>query len=89
MNVPADALEQYVGDYQLTPAITFTITREDNKLFLSIIGQPKMQLFAESDTKFFLKVVDAQVTFVKDTDGKVTQLLFQQGGSGQPAKKVK
>jgi hypothetical protein len=49
-----------------------------------------MQLFAESDTKFFLKVVDAQITFVKDADGKVTQLLFSQGsGGGQPAKKVK
>jgi CubicO group peptidase (beta-lactamase class C family) len=90
INLPAETLEQYIGDFQLTPAITFTISREENKLFLSIIGQPKMQLFAESDTKFFLKVVDAQITFVKDETGKVTQLLFRQGsGGGQPAKKVK
>jgi hypothetical protein len=49
-----------------------------------------MQLFPESETDFFLKIVDAQITFVKDASGKVTQLLFRQGrGQGIPAPKVK
>jgi hypothetical protein len=45
-------------------------------------------LFPESETKFFLKVVDAQVSFVKDDQGAVTHLILHQGGE-QKAKKIK
>jgi len=37
-------------------------------------------LFAESDTKFFLKVVDAEVEFFKNEKGEVTHLVLHQGG---------
>jgi len=88
--VSQGVLDKYVGEYQLSAAIVFTISKDANKLMLSIIGQPKMELFAETETDFFLKTVDAQVTFVKDASGAVTQLLFKQGGgNGSPAKKIK
>jgi len=51
-------------------------------------GQPQAELFPESETKFFLKVVDAQVTFVKDDKGAVTHLIWHQGRD-QKAKKIK
>lgn len=88
--VSPQILDKYVGEYQLSPTIIFTISKEDNRLMLSIVAQPKMEIFAESETEFFLKTVDAQITFVKDATGNVTQLLFRQGsGSGTPAKKIK
>jgi len=37
-------------------------------------------MFAESETRFFLKVVDAQVEFVKNDTGRVTNLVLHQGG---------
>jgi hypothetical protein len=37
-------------------------------------------LFAESETKFFLKEVDAEVEFVKNDKGQVTHLILHQGG---------
>jgi hypothetical protein len=43
-------------------------------------GQQKFPLFAESETKFFLKVVDAEVDFVKNDKGEVTGLVLHQGG---------
>ncbi len=43
-------------------------------------SQPKAPIFAESDTKFFLKVVDAQIVFVKNEKGAVTHLILFQGG---------
>ena len=49
-------------------------------------GQLKFELFAESETKFLLKVVDAKITFVKDAAGNVTHL--HRGGDRQ-AKKIK
>ena len=45
-----------------------------------ITGQPKFELFAESETKFFLKVVDAEVAFFTDTNGAGTHLIIYQNG---------
>jgi len=79
----------YVGDYELMPGFTITILRRGARLISQATGQPEVELFPESDTRFFLKVVDAQVDFVKDASGKVTGLVLHQGGQTLPAKKVK
>jgi hypothetical protein len=42
-------------------------------------------LFAESETRFFLKVVDAQVEFISDASGAVTHLVIHQGGQDTKA----
>ncbi|MEP6506898.1 MAG: serine hydrolase [Gemmatimonadales bacterium] len=88
--VPVDAakLDQLVGVYELAPAFRLTITKEGGSLFAQATGQDKVPLFAQSETEFFLKVVDAQVTFVKDADGKVNQLILHQGGANLPGRRV-
>ena len=43
-------------------------------------GQSKIPVFAESETRFFPRLVDAMIEFVKDADGKVTRLILRQGG---------
>ncbi len=80
--------DQYVGIYELTPAFKITITREVDKLYAQATGQARFQLFPESNTDFFLKVVDAQVTFETDHKGQVRELILHQGGMDQHAKKV-
>ncbi|HEX6279550.1 MAG TPA: serine hydrolase [Pyrinomonadaceae bacterium] len=88
--VASTVLDQYAGEYQLLPSIVAAVTNEDGKLMFKIDGQPKFELFPESETDFFMKAVDAQVTFVKDEAGKVVRMLFKQGsGSGIPAPKIK
>jgi len=72
-------LERYVGVYQLAPTFQITITREGNSLFLQATAQPKFPLFAESEREFFLKVVDAQVTFEEGA------LVLHQNGAHQKA----
>ena len=52
-------------------------------------GQGTVEIFPSSPTEFFLKVVDAQITFVKDASGAVTQLVLHQGGRDMPGKKLK
>ena len=81
-------LDAYVGQYELNPNFIITMTREGDRLMTQVTGQPKFELFPESETKFFLKVVDAQVTFVKDDKGAVTHLILHQGGD-QKAMKIK
>jgi len=81
--------DAYVGQYELSPDFTIVVTKENDRLFVRATGQPKVEIYPESETKFFLKVVDAKITFVKDDKNRVMQLILHQGGQDQLAKKVK
>ena len=80
-------LERYVGQYELSPALIFDIGFESGQLTAQLTGQPRFSVYAESDTKFFYKVVDAQITFEVDERGEVTALVLHQNGMDQRAKK--
>ncbi len=84
-NVEAAVLETYVGHYELQPGFVFQVTREGDQLFAQLTGQPRFEVFPESETKFFYKVVDAQLTFVKGADGSVSNLILHQFGIDQKA----
>jgi CubicO group peptidase (beta-lactamase class C family) len=87
--VSSKLYDAYVGQYELTPSFVLTITKEGEKLFGQATGQPSFELFPESQTKFFVRVVDAKITFVKDDKGTVTSLILHQNGRDMPAKKIK
>jgi len=80
--------DSYVGDYQIMPGAAIKVTREGDKLMAGATGQPSFEIFPESDTKFFFKVVDAQLTFVKNDSGDVTELIVEQNGRSIRAKKI-
>lgn len=80
--------DKYAGRYQLAPNFVLTITREGDHLFAQATGQPKFELFAESEKEYFLKVVDAQITFDVDAGGAVNQLVLHQAGQNVPAKRI-
>jgi len=82
-------LEKYVGQYELQPGFIITFTRGGNRLFTQATGQQQFEVFAESETKFFLKVVDASVEFIPDADGKVNKMILNQGGQRIEAKRIK
>jgi hypothetical protein len=81
-------LAPYVGVYALSPGFALNVTVEDGQLMIQATGQVKLHAFAESPTQFFYKVVDAQITFFPDPDGKVNQLILHQGGQDQTARRV-
>jgi len=71
--------DAYAGRYQLGPKAIATFSREGDRFMTQLTGQPKFEVFPESETTFFLKVVDATITFVKDDKGKVTHVNIKQG----------
>ncbi len=81
-------LDTYAGRYELSPTLSITISREGEGLVVQLTGQSKLQMFPESETKFFLRAVDAQISFVKDANGRVTHLILHQGGQDQKAGRV-
>jgi len=81
-------LEALVGKYDYGSGAIMTVTREGDRLFAQLTGQPKFEIFAKSESEFFWKVVNAQVRFVKDTNGKVTKAIHRQGGAVIQAPRV-
>jgi hypothetical protein len=88
IKVDAKIFDGYVGNYQLAPNFSITITRDGDHLFEQATNQPKLEIFPESDKDYFLKVVDAQIMFVTDAEGRATELILHQGGADQHAKRV-
>ncbi len=89
ITVAESVLRSYVGEYELSAQLTIAITLEDGRLQAQPTGQSKATLFAEAPDKFFLRVVNAQVTFTRASSGEVTGLILHQGGRDQPGPKVK
>jgi D-alanyl-D-alanine-carboxypeptidase/D-alanyl-D-alanine-endopeptidase len=87
VEVSAEVLETYVGEYPLAAEFVLTITVDDGTIWSQATGQEKLQMYPESETEFFLKVVDAQVTFNIDDSGSVAGLVLYQGGVESPAPK--
>jgi CubicO group peptidase (beta-lactamase class C family) len=88
ITVTEEVLKGYVGRFELAPSFVITITGEGTRLFLQATNQPRFELFAESERKFFLKEVDAQVTFEVDEMGRAARLILHQAGANQPAKRI-
>jgi D-alanyl-D-alanine-carboxypeptidase/D-alanyl-D-alanine-endopeptidase len=81
-------LDRYVGKYALTPAFVLEVTREGDGLFVQATGQEKLPVFAENETTFFYKVVDAQLSFSLGADGKAASVTLHQGGYSQPGQRI-
>ncbi|HEV2670005.1 MAG TPA: serine hydrolase [Gemmatimonadales bacterium] len=75
-------LARYVGEYEFAPTFHITVTREGAHLFVQATAQPRFPVYAESDSTFFLKVVDAQITFRPDG------MVLHQNGQHLPGRKV-
>ncbi len=87
IEVARSVMERYVGVYELAPTFKFTVTLGDAGLLVQATGQPTFEVFAESETLFFLKAVEAQIEFVVE-EGEVVALILHQGGAAQRAAKV-
>ncbi|HUK88883.1 MAG TPA: DUF3471 domain-containing protein [Blastocatellia bacterium] len=80
--------DSYVGQYQFGPGFSLVITREGDQLMGQATGQPKVQFYPESETKFFLKVIEGELTFVKNEKGEVTEVVFNMNGKLVHGKKA-
>ena len=89
VEVAENILQNYIGEYELAPRFSIVVTLEDGGLFVQATGQPQFPVFAESDTTFFLKVVDAQISFTKDDTGAVAGMILHQNGVNAPGRKVR
>lgn len=83
------ALDQYVGEYKLSPTFSVVVSVVDGKLMGKPTGQQESQLFYEKPDQFFLKIVDAQIEFTRDDKKVVNGFVLIQNGRRIPGQKVK
>jgi hypothetical protein len=86
--VSQSTLQSYVGRYQLAPDMVMNITRQGNQLLVQLTGQSSIPIFAESDSKFYIKVVNAQLEFVKE-NGRVRKVILYQDGAANVAPRIR
>jgi CubicO group peptidase (beta-lactamase class C family) len=88
ITVEASILNNYIGKYELQPGFVIEITTKENQIFAQATGQPQFEIFAETETTFFFKVVLASIDFNNNDKDEVTSLTLHQGGQNMEAKKV-
>lgn len=80
VQLPPTALHKYVGTYDLQPAFDLEVSLQDNHLVATAMGQPPLDLHAESETRFFIQELSAPVEFVLSPDGTVESIRLTLGG---------
>ena len=87
--VENSTLIKYVGEYQLFPEFIITIRVDGNRIFAQATGQSEIELFPLSETKFYDKVVNAQMEFFADGKGEIEKMILYQNNREMPGKKIK
>jgi CubicO group peptidase (beta-lactamase class C family) len=87
--VSPNVLESYVGTYQFETLGNriFSVTREGDELFVQEKG-PRYRVFAESETKFFLKDRTWMLVFTKH-EGQPAEMSIVEGQATYPSKRIK
>ena len=90
ITLPESALSPLAGSYEITPGWEIIVAMQDGALTIrSSFGGAAVRLLPESVSDFFVNEVDAQVTFNRDSDGRVTGLVLHQYGRDRPARKIR
>ncbi len=86
--LPVATLAKYAGSYEVAPGVNMIMKLDGDHLTTQLPGQQAFPVFAESETKFFLKVVDAQVEFFMDASGAVTHAVMYQNGRERKVRRL-
>ncbi|HEV7698879.1 MAG TPA: serine hydrolase [Pyrinomonadaceae bacterium] len=93
VQIDPKVLADYAGQYQFEFSADYvlSISSESGNL-ITELKQPtstsRATLYPSSDTTFFRRDADVDVTFFKDEKGRVTHLVFRQDGQDLRAKRI-
>ena len=82
--------DDYTGQYVFAenPDVVLSFVRDGNAYYIQASGQGRIEIFPASTSKFFVKIIDADATFVRDAQGKVTSVIWRQNDRSVTAKKT-
>jgi CubicO group peptidase (beta-lactamase class C family) len=77
--------DNYVGRYLVSETFSLVVTRDGNRLYIQGTGEPRAELFAEGDDRFFLRDINAEIKFDTDSSGRARSMAITQEGKTVPA----
>jgi hypothetical protein len=83
----AAALGDYAGKYKFSFGLLDVELKGDH-LEAQLTGQPAFPVFASGGDQFFYKIVEAQLTFERNADKKVTAVVLHQNGRDMRAPRL-
>ena len=88
--VPFDPknFDKFVGAYHLYPDTVVWVTRDGSHYLVRLTGRQTIEVFPESQTKFFSSEIPLQYSFDTDTSGRVGGLVLHQSGMEQGAARI-
>ena len=84
----APKLDALVGEYELVPGRTLTITLENGRLHGQTTGGAKLPLTHESGTTFSVVGRPITLTFSVDADGFATSVVMKQNGNERTLRRL-
>lgn len=89
LKIDNSILSKYMGQFQLAPNFIITIRVDGDKIFAQATAQQEFEIFPTSETKFYYKVVNAQIEFVKNEKSDFNKLILYQNNREMPAERIK
>ena len=86
--VPEEILKSYVGTYELQPGFNLEIFKNGNQMQVQATGQGIVDIFPKSQTRFYLKIIQAEIEFNKAEDGNIKSLTLFQAGQEMEGKRL-
>jgi len=77
-----EKFDEIAGRYELEamPGFVLDFEREGDTLFTRATGQPRFEIYASSDSTFYMTVVDASLTFHRDENDEIYAMTLHQNG---------
>ena len=88
VQVDPAVLATYAGRYEISPTFILTVRPDGGRLYIQATAQAEFEVYAESETEFFYRVVNAQVSFERPEDGVAPSLTLHQNGKHMPGKRL-
>jgi hypothetical protein len=79
--------DRFTGFYRLGSTM-MTISRKGRHFYMEVMGQIPVEVYPESESKFFASVVPAQISFVAGSGAQASILLLHQNGHEQDAERI-
>jgi CubicO group peptidase (beta-lactamase class C family) len=89
VKLPISKLQPIMGEYSGKLKAVITLVNGQLKVQSADVNLPPTNLYAQNDHHFFLKIMDTDLDFVKDANGKVIKVVLNDEGDHYELVKVK
>jgi len=88
VDVSPEIYDLWAGNYVMASGTALTVSRVGGQLFVQTTGQSQFEIFPLSVSRYFLKVVDAEIEFTAGDDGRGKTAVIYQNGTEEIANRV-